>query len=843
MSLRVKFSVAFSLIAGLTIALGCYGIQSLSLTRDLVVRLYDQPLMGVSYARAASASLNEARGLMNCNLPSQQGRLPDVVAALDRTEADIAEDLQIVRQRVQDPAVVSALDRATASIANWFASERMIFAPRPGGVTALPTRISVERQSSVAAAALEDLVEQVSAAGFSYRARAEAEMHAASLTVAGLVGGIMVTSLLFGLLFASVLGPIRTATEFAEDIAAGNVATMLSTNRRDEIGRLLQCLAAMQTNLQARAAQAQAFLRDQEQAAGTLRQINLRFDTALNNMSHGLLMYDAGATVTVVNRRFCEIYRLDRDLIVPGLSYRELLALSIAAGNHPDRTVDELMAEDTPILRPRRPGVATRAISGGRTIAISYEPMPDGGWLSTHEDISERCKSLEQIAFLARHDPLTHLPNRVLFQERLEEGLADLGDSEFIALLCLDLDQFKMVNDTLGHPIGDQLLVAVAERVQGEVRLGDIVARLGGDEFAVIQFGIESDDDASALAGRIIRVVSKPYDLDHHRVTIGVSIGIAMAPVDGRQRQELMRKADLALYSAKRQGRGTWRMFHSALDDVVQSRRKMEYSLRNALRARQFELHYQPVVNTRTRRLSGFEALLRWNHPTRGMIPPGEFIPLAEETGLITEIGAWVIDQACAQAATWSEDLTVAVNLSAVQFRGDLVRTVADAIDAHDLTPERLMLEITESVLLQQNPSTLSTLHVLRGLGVRVAMDDFGTGYSSLSYLRSFPFDTIKIDQSFVRGLELRDERAAIIRAVIGLSKSLRIRTIAEGVETAEQLEILTVEGCTEVQGYFFSKPVPVEMLPGLITTLTERLTPAVGVTAPRVEDFPGLSV
>ena len=344
--------------------------------------------------------------------------------------------------------------------------------------------------------------------------------------------------------------------------------------------------------------------------------------------------------------------------------------------------------------------------------------MPDGGWISTHEDITERCKSLEQIAFLAKHDPLTRLPNRVLFQERLEAGLRELGGSQSIALLCLDLDQFKMVNDTLGHPIGDQLLIAVAERIRSTVRKDDTVARLGGDEFAIVQRGVESEDDASALAGRIIRVVSKPYDLDCHRVSVGVSIGIAMAPGDGRQRQELLRKADLALYSAKQQGRGTWRLFQPALDDVVQGRRKMEHGLRQALRANQLELYYQPVVNTRTRRLTGFEGLLRWNHPTRGMVPPNEFIPAAEETGLIIEIGAWVIEQACAQAVSWPQDLSVAVNLSAVQFRGDLVRTVVDALDAHGLAPDRLVLEITELVLLQQNQSTLSTLHVLRGLGV-----------------------------------------------------------------------------------------------------------------------------
>ncbi len=833
MQLRLKLYGAFSLIAVLAIALGCYGMGSLSSTGDIAIRLYDEPLIAVSYARASTASLTAAHDLMTRGLSGHQGRYSGIISELDRHEADIAEDLRIVRERIHDQLTVETLDQATAAIAVWLAGGRVILDPPPGGVTALPTRSSVERNGVAAARWLDDLVEHVSALGFGYRARAVAQIHASAMTLASLAGGIIATSALSAVLFASLLiRPIRAAARFAEDIAADRSAGTLSTTRRDEIGRLFGCLATMQINLRERADQALTLLRQQEQAAEALRRTNLRFEAALNNMSHGLLMYDADATIAVVNRRFSEIYGIDRNMIRAGGSHSDLLALSVAAGNHPDQTVDELIAEVAPLLEEHQPGMATRTISGGRTIAVSYNPMPDGGWISMHEDITERCKSLEQIAFLARHDPLTRLPNRLLFQERLEAGLQEMGDCETIALLCLDLDQFKMVNDSLGHPIGDQLLVAVAERLQSVVRKTDTIARLGGDEFAIVQRGVETEDEASALAGRIIRVVSKPYDLDCHRVSIGVSVGIALAPEDARQRQELLRKADLALYSAKQQGRGTWRLFQPALDDVVQGRRKMEYGLRQALRANQLELYYQPVVAARTRRLSGFEALLRWNHPTRGMVPPNEFIPLAEETGLIVEIGAWVIEQACAQAAFWPDELSVAVNLSAVQFRSDLVRTVADAIDAHGLTPDRLVLEITESVLLQHNQSTLSTLHVLRGLGVQIAMDDFGTGYSSLSYLRSFPFDTIKIDQSFVRGLEMRDECTAIIRAVIGLGHSLRTRIIAEGVETEEQLEILAMEGCSEVQGYFFSKPVPAAALPDLIRRLAASPQPVMEVPA-----------
>jgi diguanylate cyclase (GGDEF)-like protein len=819
MSLRFKFYVAFSLIASLAIALGCYGIRSLNATGDLVVRLYDEPLIGVSYARAASAGLTEARGLMNRALLLQQGRSPDAAAALGKSETDISEDLEIVRRRIQDPAVASVLGHATAAVADWFESGRMILAPPRTGVTMLPMRIVVERRGRIASNLLDDLVEQVSASGFAYRARAGAEMHASRVTVTALSGGIIVMSTLFALLFGSLLiRPIRAATRFAEDIAAGNDAGVLSTTRHDEIGRLFGCLATMQANLRGRAAQALAFLREQEQAARMLRQINLRFETALNNMSHGLLMCDADACVAVVNRRFCEIYAIDRDQVVQGLHYRDLLGFSVAAGNHPGETADEMVAENLPILRARQPITKTRTLPGDRTIAISLAPMPDGGWIATHEDITERCRSQERIAFLARHDSLTHLPNRFLFQERLDRALEEVDDSGQIALMCLDLDQFKMVNDTFGHPTGDQLLLEVAGRLQRIVRKNDTVARLGGDEFAIIQRGVGNDAEAAALAGRIIREVSEPYDLDGQRVTIGVSIGMALAPRDGQSRQQLLRKSDLGLYHAKQHGRGTWRFFDASLDDRIQTRRTLERDLRTALSSGQLALYYQPVVSTRTRQAVGFEGLLRWHHPTRGLVPPGEFIAIAEEIGVIVEIGAWVIEQACAHAVAWPAHLTVAVNLSAVQLRGEaLVQTVADALQKHGLAAERLVLEITESVLLQDNQATLSILHALRRLGVRIAMDDFGTGYSSLSYLRSFPFDTIKIDQSFVRGLEAREESIAIIRAVIGLGKSLRMRTVAEGVETAEQLEILTVEGCAEVQGYLFSKPVPVAMVPTVL--------------------------
>jgi diguanylate cyclase (GGDEF)-like protein len=387
-------------------------------------------------------------------------------------------------------------------------------------------------------------------------------------------------------------------------------------------------------------------------------------------------------------------------------------------------------------------------------------------------------------------------------------------------VLCLDLDHFKSVNDTLGHPVGDELLRAVSQRLTQCLGGDDVVARLGGDEFAVIQMAIGAPNDAGTLASQLIEVVSRPYDIAGHEVLIGVSIGIAVAPGDGVTADELLRNADLALYRAKAEGRGAFHFFEPEMDRQVQARRALEIDLRKAYSNDEFELYYQPLVNLESGEVSGFEALLRWHHPERGMVSPVEFIPLAEEIGLIVQIGEWVLRQACAEAATWPDDIKVAVNLSPVQFRSrTLVQVVLSALAYSRLSPDRLELEITESVLLGDNEANLATLHQLRELGARISMDDFGTGYSSLRYLRSFPFDKIKIDQSFVRDMVERPDCVAIVRAVAGLGLSLGIATTAEGVETQAQLQRVRAEGCTEVQGYLFSRPIPASGIAAVLAT------------------------
>jgi diguanylate cyclase (GGDEF)-like protein len=448
-------------------------------------------------------------------------------------------------------------------------------------------------------------------------------------------------------------------------------------------------------------------------------------------------------------------------------------------------------------------------------VQAELHPLADGRWAVTLEDVSTRKATEARADAMARLDPLTGLPNRLLLRERLAEALARLARTgEACALLLVDLDRFKPVNDTLGHPIGDALLEKVADRLRSTVRPTDTVARIGGDEFVILQAGIRDAAGTQALARRIVDLIGRTYMVEGHLLTIGASVGVALAPEDGADADKLLKNADLALYRAKLDGRGTYRFFEPEMDARMQARRKLELDMRQALARREFQLHYQPQLQLRSGTLIGCEALIRWRHPDRGLVSPLDFIPLAEEIGLIVPIGEWVIRQACRDAMTWPGHMSVAVNVSPAQFKSDrLVETIISALASSSLPARRLEVEITEGVLLQENDKTLQTLHRLRELGVRVSMDDFGTGYSSLSYLRSFPFDKIKIDRSFVKDLSSKPDGEAIIRAIAGLGKSLGMTTVAEGVETAEQMQRIRLEGCTDVQGYLISKPVPTEDL------------------------------
>jgi len=550
-----------------------------------------------------------------------------------------------------------------------------------------------------------------------------------------------------------------------------------------------------------------------------LKATNLLLDAALDNMCQGLCLYDSGHRLKVVNRRFCEIFNLSPEQIKPGITFREVIELSVAAGNHPGRTAAALLAQELALINQRIMTTRFHELSHDRIVAIARQPTADGGWVATYEDVTERRRAEERIVFMARHDALTGLPNRLLFAERIDQAISQIGRSTSgFAVLSLDLDHFKQVNDTLGHPLGDELLRSVAERLISCVREVDTVSRLGGDEFAILQCGLEKPEQAAGLARRIVETLSAPYEIEGQRVTTNVSIGISVSPGDGTSYDTLLKNAEVALYLAKADGRATWRFFEPEMDVRLQVRRALELDLRDAVANEEFEIFYQPLYDLAENRIGSFEALLRWRHPTRGLVSPADFIALAEEIGLIVPLGEWVLRNACAEASSWPKHIKLAVNVSAVQFKTErLVQIVTEALAMAGLSPRRLELEITESVLLANNVTTLATLHELRNFGVRISMDDFGTGYSSLSYLRSFPFDKIKIDQSFVRMMSAKDGSRAIIRAMTALGSSLGIRTTAEGVETEEQLAWLRSAGCDEAQGYLFSPAVPARDIPRLL--------------------------
>ena len=542
------------------------------------------------------------------------------------------------------------------------------------------------------------------------------------------------------------------------------------------------------------------------------------FDKALDNMPHGLCMFDADKNLMLCNAAYSRLYTLPAELTRPGTPLQQILDYRVTAGNAPSHRESYF---DVVVEAALKGSTASQniALVDGRVIKISHQPMDNGGYVATHEDVTDAVRAEEQIKYMAGHDPLTGLPNRTLLREKIDRELAASGKTT--ALLCLDLDRFKEVNDTLGHAVGDLLLKAVADRLTACLREGDSIARLGGDEFVVFQADVESRDQASTLARRIVDVVDRTFIIDGKPIHIGVSIGIAMAPGDGDIADSLLRHADTALYRAKANGRGTFCFFETAMDANREERRKLEFDLQQALESEQFEIYYQPQVATDSERVVGFEALLRWHHPERGLVSPAEFIPLAEESGLIVPIGEWVLRQACKDAASWPANISVAVNLSPLQFRSQtLAHMVVSALDDAGLPASRLELEITESVLLTDNDTVLTTLHHIRSLGVRIAMDDFGTGYSSLSYLRLFPFDKIKIDQSFIRELGNSKDCAAIVKAVVDLGASLGITTTAEGVETSDQLSRVREQGCSEIQGYLFGKPLPLSSVHELLERL-----------------------
>lgn len=546
--------------------------------------------------------------------------------------------------------------------------------------------------------------------------------------------------------------------------------------------------------------------------------LNLQLDAAINNMPLGLSMFDAQERLLVCNKRYAEMYDVPSELTRPGTVHCALWEHRTKKGARHSETRETALYR-----RPSSPSMLIEFASG-RIISVSRQPLRGGGWVALHEDITERRRQEEAITHLARHDALTGLANRVLFREQLEQSLQCLVRGQGFAVLCLDLDHFKAVNDTLGHPIGDTLLKQVSQRLLGCVRHGDLVARLGGDEFAIIEASVRDPNQTESLATRIVETVGAPYEIDGHRVEIGTSVGMTLAPRDGSDADQLIKNADLALYRTKAAGRRGYSFFKAEMSEELQSRRNLELDLRTALHEEELELSYQPLVCLKTERVAGFEALLRWHHPERGVVPPDEVIAIAEDMGLIAQIGEWALARACAQAARWPDPIKVAINVSAQQFaKRTLIEGALQALARSGLPPHRLELEVTETILLQGGQSTLAMLHQLRQLGVSVAMDDFGAGYCSLSSLRTFPFEKIKIGKAFIVDIERSEDSRAIVEAVIALGTSLGMTTVAEGIENHEQLSRVRAWGCAQAQGYLLGPPKTAAEVDGLLAEGSAR--------------------
>jgi diguanylate cyclase (GGDEF)-like protein len=541
-----------------------------------------------------------------------------------------------------------------------------------------------------------------------------------------------------------------------------------------------------------------------------------RLDTAMNTMTQGLLMFDQDERLIVCNRRYIEMYGLSTELVKPGAYFRDVIQHRHDTGSFEgdvDAYCDRILSQV---------GLTQSAIvetADGRLIEIKNQPAAGGGWLATHDDVTERIRADERIAHMAHYDALTDLPNRVLMRGHLERRVAELAQGNPFAILYIDVDEFKGVNDSLGHEVGDELLRQVANRLRACVSGNDLVARLGGDEFAIIKAGTSDEAELTALAEEILNTLRIPVDCKGQEIATDASIGIAIAPDHGDNLDDLLKRADLAMYAAKSEGRGTFRIFVPEYDAKASQRRELELDLRHALARGEFEVHYQPLVDLAANVVTGCEALLRWSHPVRGMVSPVDFIPVAEDTGLISEIGEWVLRQACTEAASWPGDIHIAVNVSPVQFRSKtLALKVAAALAESGLAPGRLELEITETVLIRDDEEALTILQQLRELGVRIALDDFGTGYSSLSYLHRFPFDKIKIDRSFISDIGEPEDSSPIVQAVVHMAAARHMATTAEGVETEAQRDVLRKLGCSQMQGWLFSPAVPAAKLKLLLS-------------------------
>jgi diguanylate cyclase (GGDEF)-like protein len=803
----LKILAACIALTGVTLLMGSFSQRAQRDLGQVATRLYDDAFLAMNYLRSAESKLVRAEAEYLSSAEAQRpGGEAEAQGAFATALADAGADLEVARTR----AMSAEGDAVTRRLATEMAGLAATLALQDRSPALLMDALRQVGHS------FETAIEIYGADGFQQRAAAgEIVARTAERMQWAIVMAVVAALVISTLLTRSIVPAMTHAVQVAKAIAAGSLDNPIPPQRRrarGEAAQLLRALDAMQTSIRDALGHIRALMDQQasSHADATAAQ-HARFEAALSNMVQGLCLFDAEGRLAVANRRFAEMFGQP----AAGIGVQALFA---------DAAVSA--------LRPRGAGMPDGAASSvtmlpdGRFIAVAHRAVAGGGWVTTFEDVTERVEAEARIAHLARHDALTGLPNRVALREHMQQVLPAGGTGQ-LAVLCLDLDRFKIVNDTLGHPVGDALLRAVSERLAACVRKTDLVVRQGGDEFAVVQRCHGGPEEAAVLARCIIAALSEVFQVEGHQISIGTSVGIVLAGGQNWSTEDLIKSADLALYRAKSEGGGIFRFFEAGMDEEMRFRRQLEVDLRGALAKEELELFYQPLVHVGSGRVSGFEALIRWRHPVRGLVSPAVFIPLAEEIGLIKPIGAWVLRRACADAALWPDGVKVAVNLSPVQFRdSSLPGIVSAALQSSGLAAERLELEITESLMLLDDRAVLTILHDLRALGARIAMDDFGTGYSSLSYLRRFPFDKIKIDQSFIRGLAEQGDSAAIVHAVISLGQSLGMTVNAEGVETEAQLSALRLQGCGEVQGYLFSPPRPGSEVLAMMQGVDTRLEP-----------------
>ena len=669
--------------------------------------------------------------------------------------------------------------------------------------------VRLQREQGQYSVALLNIMDVAQRINRNAQLRTESDANRANWEIAGGVLIAVFLVMVIGLYFRrAVATPLEVLTHNIGKVAIsgdgdGRFIDDKLLLRRDEIGDLAKQFAQSFEAL----ATARRELQEASRAEISLQRDRLH--GAIENMPQGLYMLDRDGRIIVANRRLQELYNLGTDIDLLGMSVDAFIGLCREKGAGVKRTLSNQIISDVNAHGGYQTSQRLTELDDGRVVTVTVMRLPDGGYVVTHEDITERKRSEEQITHLAHYDALTDLPNRALFHERLKEELVNVPLGQRLALHYIDIDEFKGVNDSLGHLIGDELLKSVAASLSACVGKAGFVARLGGDEFAVVQTAIRNREDVEQLIEDILTAIRAPRDCLGHQLTADASIGVAMIPEHGTNLDQIMKNADLAMYAAKAAGRRTWRFFEPEMDAQVKARHQLEVDLRQAILDDQLEVYYQPFLSLQDDRIVGCEALVRWKHPTRGNVSPAEFIPIAEDTGLIHQLGERVLHVACTEAATWPDDIRLAVNVSPVQFKsGTLALKVANTLATSGLSPHRLELEITEAVLIRDDDA-LDTLHQLRALGVRIALDDFGTGYSSLSYLQRIPFDKIKIDRCFVKDITESEGSAAIVQAVVNIAAIRKMSTTAEGVETEAQRQALKRLGCSEMQGYLFSPPRP----------------------------------